>query len=90
MKAKNSKKEKGVLICPRCGSTAIIPHPKDHEIPHGSVYEAFYSKRICESCGYTGYFFPEVPLSKLKAIQKEIRALRKAAKEKKIKKSKRD
>lgn len=71
MKIKN--KEDYILICPKCGSTKIIPHPKNHNIHHGDVEEAFYSVRICESCHYVGYFFPEVPIDRLKIIQKEIK-----------------
>ncbi|MGC8940854.1 MAG: hypothetical protein ACP5JY_02365 [Candidatus Nanoarchaeia archaeon] len=77
---------KNILICPRCGSTKIMPHPKNHEIRCGATQEAFYSMRICETCGYTGYFFPEVPLSKLNIIRKEIIKLKRETK--KTKKSK--
>jgi len=72
------EKEKRVLICPRCGSTKIMPHPSDkkHNIKHGSVLEAYYSKRICENCKYTGYFFPDVPANRLKKLQQDIKALK--------------
>lgn len=77
IRSKSAKqKENRILICPRCGSTKIIPHHKNHMIHHGEIEEAFYSVRICEKCHYTGYFFPEVPVSKLKQIQKEIKKLK--------------
>jgi predicted RNA-binding Zn-ribbon protein involved in translation (DUF1610 family) len=66
-----------VLICPRCGSERIAPHHKQrHTVEHGDVLEAYYSTRICANCGYSGYFFPEVPKSKLQQIRKEIKSLR--------------
>jgi len=53
--------EKNVLICPRCKSTKVAPHPKGkHKVKHGQVFEATYTKHVCEKCGYTGNFFPEI------------------------------
>jgi hypothetical protein len=70
-------KEERVLMCPRCGSTKIIPHKDHEETKHGDPLEAYYSMRVCEDCKYTGYFFPDVPVKKLDAIRKEIKRMKK-------------
>ena len=70
---------KGILICPKCGSTNVEPHAGEGElgIRHGDPLEAYYSMRVCGNCKYIGYFFPEVPKNKLAQIRKEIKVLRK-------------
>gem|GEM_PF-5339790 len=66
-----------VLICPRCGDTRIMPHSKGKmSVEHGDVLEAYYSKRVCENCRLVGYFFPEIPKSKVEQLRKEIKRLR--------------
>ena len=66
-----------IVICPRCTSDKITPHSKTrHTVEHGDVLEAYYSTRICANCGYSGFFFPEVPIGKLEQIRKEIKKLR--------------
>ena len=65
-----------VLICPRCGDTRILPHSKGKmSVEHNDPLEAYYSKRVCENCHLTGYFFPEVPKAKLEQLRKEIKRL---------------
>ena len=60
-----------VLICPKCKSTKIAPHPKNgHKTEHGQVFEATYTRHICEKCGYTGNFFPEIQKFKQKVKKK--------------------
>jgi len=76
MKSKLKETGEYILICPRCGSTNISPHGKEPGVYDREAAETF-RVHVCDGCEYTGIFFPEVPLKKLKAIQREISEYRK-------------
>lgn len=70
-----------MLICPRCKSTNIAPHPKDgHKVKHGQIFEATYTKHVCEKCGYSGTFFPEAVAERSSARPRKSKAFSRVSK----------
>ena len=49
---KNSKKEKFIRVCPRCGSKNV-----ENEVIFSRMGQ-FY---VCKHCGFGGSLFPEIP-----------------------------
>jgi predicted RNA-binding Zn-ribbon protein involved in translation (DUF1610 family) len=56
--------EKLVLVCPKCKSIDVGLD----KISSAQMAMGFATKYVCNKCGYLGYLFPEVPISKLGKI----------------------
>lgn len=65
-KTAKEEKEQFIKICPKCKSTNIRV---DNFNPLNSLI--LPTRYICSSCGNAGNIFPEIPVSKLKEVQKE-------------------
>lgn len=57
---KNSKREKLIRICPKCGSKNV-----ENELIFSRMGQ-FY---VCKSCGFGGSLFPEIPMRYAKKIK---------------------
>lgn len=64
---KRAKKEKYLKICPKCKSIDIGPDKST--LQQIGVLPQNY---ICKKCGYSGFVFPEIAISKLKEFKEEI------------------
>ena len=65
-----------IMICPQCGSTDISPHGNEPGVYNREVASTF-SVHVCDKCEHVGVFFPEVPVEKLKEVQKLIEEIKK-------------
>jgi hypothetical protein len=66
-KKPSSKKEKSVMICPKCKS-------QDVSIDNSNSLQSVMglpTMYICNKCKYSGYAFPEVKLSELSKFKEE-------------------
>ena len=63
------KKEKLVMICPKCKSGDVdIDRTNPVQPAMGLPY-----MYVCYKCGHTGHTFPEVPVSKLKSFESKAK-----------------
>ncbi|MFH0874502.1 MAG: hypothetical protein V1859_01065 [archaeon] len=63
------KKEKFIMICPKCKSPDVDmdkTNPVQPAIGLPSMY-------LCHKCGHTGYAFPEIPVSDLEAFTEDAK-----------------
>lgn len=65
-----------IMICPQCGTTDISPHGEEPGVYETEVAETF-RVHVCDKCEHVGPFFPIVPVKKLKAVQRLIKAFKK-------------
>ena len=54
--------DEGVMICPRCKSTDISANMGNYAFASTGL---FNNQRVCNSCGYSGMFFPMVDKKEL-------------------------
>lgn len=69
MSKKVDPSKKLFRICPKCGSTKVS---LNDENKLRGVFGTNMANYTCMSCGHTSTFFPEVPLNKVKEVQKEF------------------
>ncbi len=62
-----AKKERYVMVCPKCKSTDVHTDYSNRLQPALGI-PAMY---VCSNCGHTGYTFPEVKLSELEGFEKK-------------------
>jgi transposase-like protein len=65
-KAPQRGKEKSVIVCPKCKSMDVGLDKANST----QIALEFAARYVCNNCGYNGYFFPNVPVSKLGKIGK--------------------
>jgi transposase-like protein len=58
--------KKYVRVCPKCNSTDTRP-----DMSADSYSKGLLNQWQCNSCGYTGLFFPEYSLEYLEKIKKK-------------------
>jgi predicted RNA-binding Zn-ribbon protein involved in translation (DUF1610 family) len=63
------KKEKYIMICPKCKSSDIY-RDKSNPLQAATGLPDMY---ICNKCEFRGYTFPEIPISELEEFQEKIK-----------------
>ncbi len=66
-KLNRSKKGQYIIVCPKCKSSDI---KQDDSVLQ--QIGALPSMHLCNKCGYAGYVFPEVLVSKLDTFKEEV------------------
>ncbi len=62
-------KNKWIKVCPKCGSTDIVPDLSASSIAKGTIFNSYK----CNSCGYSGINFIEFLEDEWKKIKNKIR-----------------
>ena len=60
-------KEKFVKVCPKCGS---VDYHKESDLSFLAAGSGFF---VCNNCGYSAQFFPEVTIDKLGKFRLNIK-----------------